>query len=461
MNTDNQLNFSLPPEKNKTGAGQKVIVLLLMILIGLAGLNLFMSKAPSVAKAPVVKSVSNLSAEQTKSLAVKLSQRNLYDQAALVWQEYIQQATIVDTERANALFQIGTLLEKAEQYDEAVAYFYRSELCEEVDDLKSLINSHLKTCFEKLGRFSALRYELMDRTSYKGKDDASGTVVAEIGPEKITEADLSSFVEKSIESQLAPMATFMTPEDLAGQKKRMLEQFKDKQAKQRFLQTYLTQEILYRQALEENLLDDTDVKKQLNELTQNVLAQQQISRQLASKINITQGDLQTYYNANKTQYLEAEKAYINHILVADEAKAKALLKKIQDGADLGSLAKTESLDEGTKENGGQISTPVTSGSYVPGIGENEALNQAIFGAVAPTVLEQPYETDKGWAVIGVTGKEPARQRSFDEVSQEIMRTLSTQKSQEVQQQYIQQMMDKFNVIIHTTHFQSDKAAVPE
>jgi len=312
-----------------------------------------------------------------------------------------------------------------------------------------------------LGRFSALRYEIMDRTSFKGRDDSSGKIVAEIGPEKWTEADLTSLIEQTIDSQLAPMRPFMTPDQLNSQKKKMLEQFKSPQSKQQLLSSYLAQEILYRQALEEKLLDTHAVKQQLNEVTRSLLAQALMNQQLASKIHITDSDLQTYYHANQTDYQEPEKAHIRHILVDSPERAAALIKTIKGGEDFSELAQAVSMDTQTKDKGGLIETDVTPGAYVPLIGSQQTLNDAIFAASPGTVLDQPFQTDKGWEVVKVDSRQPARQKSFDEVRQEVMQTLSTQKREEIQQDYIQQMMDKYNVVIHTSTFQPDNAATED
>ncbi len=454
MPSDSPLDFSLPAAPGPGSGGSKLIILLLLVLIALAAANLyFVGRGKSAAGETNPSGSARLKAEQTKALASKLAQRNLYDEAGGVWQEYLGQADLDPTERANALFQIGTLLEKAEQYDRAITHFYRSEMWAKVPELESLIDSHIKTCFEKLGRFSALRYELMDRTSYKGRDDSSGVVVAQIGPEQITEADLKGLIESRIESQLAPMASFMPPDQLAEQKKRMLEQFQDKQAQQQVLRSYLVQEILYRQALEEDLLADEHVKKQISELTQDILAQEQITRQLASKINITEGDLKTYYSANLTQYQEPRMAQISHIRVAAESAAQAAISRIKEGASFAQLATELSLDETGKKAGGRIEADVVPGDFVPGMGLVSELNQAIFAAQPPALLDRPYETEQGWEIVQVHSIQPERQLSFDEVSVQVRITLANQKRQEVQEQYIRDMMDKFNVVIHTAQFQ--------
>ena len=352
---EEKLDFSLPEKKTKSPVTGKIVIFLLLLLLVLGVLNLTQKPSPP----GTVPGTTNLhlSAEQTKKLAMKLAQRNLYRRAAKVWQDYLATAKLGDPDRAKSLFQVGTLLEKAGQLEEAIEYYYRSESVARLDELSGQINTHIKDCFEKLGKFSALRYELMDRTSLDDSARAGAKVVAEIGPEKITEADLDVIIENNIDNQLEPMAAFMTSDQLNEQKAKMLEQFGTSQAKNQFLQSWLAQEILYRQALKEGLTEEVQVKKLLDELARGVLSQEMMSRQLAAKIHVTEADLQTYYTANKDKYIEP----------ANE-------------------------EEGTSE----------------------------------------------------------RQKTFDEVRQQILSELLGQKRQDVQQVYIKQMMDEYNVIIHTS-----------
>ena len=352
---EEKLNFSLPENKSKSLIAGKFAFFLLLLLLVLVVLDLTRKLPPPGAAGNTT--VSQLSAEQTRQLALKLAQRNLYERAAKVWQEYLATTDLGKVERAKALFQVGTLLEKAGQLQEAIEYYYRSETVTKLDELAEQINTHIKDCFEKLGKFSALRYELMGRTSLDDSAQAGAKIVAEIGPEKITEADLDAIIESNIDNQLSPMAAFMTAEQLNEQKAKMLEQFRTSQAKSQLLQTWLAQEVLYRQALKDDLSNDAQVKKLLGDLTRSVLSQEMMSRELAANIHVTQNDVQTYYNANKDKYIEP----------ANE-------------------------EEGTSQ----------------------------------------------------------RQKTFDEVQQQVMSELLDQKRRDVQQQYIEQMMKQYNVIIHTS-----------
>lgn len=443
-----KLNFTLPEKKPQSSPTVALVILLLITLMVVACADLYLTVSPKKKSTPAA--VGDLSAQQTKDLAGKLSQRGLYDQAAAAWANYLTAARPADAERARIHFQIGDLLEKAGRYGDAIEQYYRSEAVAAVEDLRPQINAHVKECFERLGKFSALRYELMDRTSIDPSQSAGTKVVAEIGAEKITEAQLDALIEGSIEDQLAPMRAFMTPEQVNEQKKRALEQAHSPKAKQEFLQSWLAQEILYRQALDQQLDEKPEVKRLLHSLTREALSRQMLDEQLASKINLTDTDVQTYYTANKGKYVEPAGAGISHILVNDQEKAAELLKRIQGGADFAEVAKESSQDQATKDAGGKIADDVHPGSYVPGIGDSNDLNAAIFASEASKVLDRPFKTGKGWEIVRVNEKRPPRQKGFDEVRQQVMTELLRRKSEEVQRQYIREMMDKHKVIVHTS-----------
>lgn len=348
------LDFSLPEKKRKNSFVSGTVIILLLILIALGAANLLTRSGCQ--ELPVEKAASSLSPEQTKKLAARLADRNLYIRAAKVWQDYLFISKLPDAEHAKTLFQVGTLLEKAGSFAEAIEYYYRSEITAELSELEPQINTRIKDCFEKLGRFSALRYELMDRTSFEKSSSAGGEIVAEIGAEKITEADLDALIEAAIDNQLAPMMAFMTTEQLNEQKKKMLQQYKDPTAKGQFLQSWLMQEIMYRQALEDELTEEPKIKGFIDELTRGALSLQLRNKQLAGKVNITETDLQTYYQANKEKFIE------------------------------------------------------------------------------PADQQDPNSVE--------------RQKSLEEVRDRITSELVNRKSRDIQQEFINQLMDKYNVIVH-------------
>ncbi len=450
---EGKLDFSLPELSSKRSVRQTGLVILLLIAIALGATSVYLLLRQGSPQPAAVMVEPGLSLDQAKELATKLSERNLYHQAAAVWQEALRHSKPTDNERAKALFQVGLLLEKAEDYGPAVEYFYRSEMVAPLDELSHSISTHVQNCFERMGKFSALRYELMDRTEYHPSDaNKTAVVVAEIGPEKITETDLGGLIEQAIDNQLEHMASFLSPDQLKEQKQRMLDQLKTSQARQKFLTQWLGQELLYREALASKLDQKPEVKRLLDDNTRSLLAQQLMTDQLASKIHITDSDVNNYYAANQSKYMQPAQVHIRHIRVADEQKAKDVIARLNDGDDFVQLAKDMSQDDATKDKGGQIETAVTPGDYVPSMGENKAMNGAIFAVQAPAVLQHPFQTDKGWEIIKVDSKTSERQKSLDEVQQQVLQDLTQEKQQAVQQEFLQQMMDKYHAVIHTAAF---------
>ena len=79
-----------------------LLVLLGIVLTGLVAFNLYVTLS---GRCPVsAAATGGLSAEQTEELAKKLAQRNLYDQAAKVWKEYLAGEKLTETGRAKVLF---------------------------------------------------------------------------------------------------------------------------------------------------------------------------------------------------------------------------------------------------------------------------------------------------------------------------------------------------------------------
>ena len=294
-----KLDLSLPEKKIKKPASRCLANILLFLLIAAVVINIAMQFNRPNKVAQMQSGFGNV-----KELAMKLSARNLDERAAEVWQEYLLSGRLSNDEKARALYQVAVLYEKAGLYAEAIEYYYRSEMTAEIKELVRAINVHIKNCFERLGNFSALRYEMADRTSVDRATKAGTKIVAQIGAEKITQAEVDAKIEMMIENQLSAYSAFMSTEQLNAQKKQMLEQFQDGKAKQGFLQQWLAQELLYRQGLQDGLMDDRKMQSQLAEITRSILSQHVMDTEVAAKVNVTETDVKMYYETNKEKYTE-------------------------------------------------------------------------------------------------------------------------------------------------------------
>jgi len=235
---------------------------------------------------------------------------------------------------------------------------------------------------------------------------------------------------------------------LKTQKETMMAQLSNPQTRMQLVQSIVAQEALYREALARKLDEDIKVAKRMRQINRQFWAQQLLEKETAGKIHISESDMQTYYQANKAKYIIPAQAQISHIQLASEQDARKAKERLDNGEDFAKLADELSLDETTKGTGGEIATDIVPGGNIPGIGRPEQLEEKIFAAGPDMVLAEPVKGEKGWHIIKVRIAISQQQQSFEQVKDQIYKTLYSQKLQDFQQKLIEELMDKYDIVIH-------------
>jgi len=444
-----KFDFSIPKEeKNKIRSSKAVLLILIFILASVA-VNLVVT-INSRRENKSLNSKGVLSAEAQKQLALKLEKQGLNVSAAENWKEYLAVAKLNSKDAANICYRIGTLYQASSQYEEALSYYYRSESFLRIKGLETEIGRRVRDCLESAGKFSALNYELAQRVDMNTSSNAAGDqIVAEIGQQKITKAELDRKIEMQIENQIRQYAAYLSEEKQKQQKQAMLKQLSSSLQRNRFLNQFIAEELLYRKAKESKLMDDPNIRAILKSNERRILAQKVLEQEMADQIKITPGDLRTWYEAHKEEYVEPEQVKISHIMTADEKSAATILERLKKGEDFSKLAKELSIDKTTGEKGGKISGWQKKGGHIQGIGFSSEANDLIFSTEPGQIGEKYIKTDKGFHIIKVREREPERRKTFDEVKPEVARALRTQKEKEVQQRLISTLESRYNVVIHT------------
>lgn len=102
-----------------------------------------------------------------------------------------------------------------------------------------------------------------------------------------------------------------------------------------------------------------------------------------------------------------------HILVEKEDEAKALIAQIKGGAKFEDLAKKNSKDPGSAENGGDLDW-ANPGNYVP------EFSQAMTKLQKGQVTDTPVKSQFGFHIIKLEDVRTAQFPSFDEVKGQLM-----------------------------------------
>jgi foldase protein PrsA len=142
---------------------------------------------------------------------------------------------------------------------------------------------------------------------------------------------------------------------------------------------------------------------------------------VTGKLKVTDSEITTYYNANKTQYGTAASRDVRHILVNNKKLADSLESQLKNGGNFAALAKKYSKDPGSAKTGGKLT--ITKGQTVPQ-----------FDKVAFTLktneISAPVHTQYGWHIIqALTAVKPAKVTPLasvkTQISQQLLQTKRT------------------------------------
>lgn len=142
---------------------------------------------------------------------------------------------------------------------------------------------------------------------------------------------------------------------------------------------------------------------------------------LETGINITDEEMKTYFEENKSSFALGEQVKASHILVEDEATANQVKDKLAKGEDFAALAKEYSTDTGTKENGGDLGF-FTEGDMVAEF-EDAAFNLEI------NEISAPIKTEYGYHIIKVVEKKAAEEPKYEDHKTEIKQAILDEKLQ--------------------------------
>jgi peptidyl-prolyl cis-trans isomerase D len=157
---------------------------------------------------------------------------------------------------------------------------------------------------------------------------------------------------------------------------------------------------------------------------------------------VSQQEIQQYFNAHQAEYKVEEQARSRHILIqvpagadaktdaAAKAKAEGILKQIQGGANFADLAKKNSDDPGSKDSGGELPF-AKKGTMVP------EFEKALFGQKIGDT--QIIKSHYGYHIVQVEERQDAHSESINEVLPTIQATLIRQKAAAAEENFAHQL----------------------
>ncbi|MBM7605491.1 foldase protein PrsA [Metabacillus crassostreae] len=237
-------------------------------------------------------------------------------------------------------------------------------------------------------------------------------VVAKIGSESLTKDDLYTFfVEQNGEAAIDSLITKNIIEQEVKKEKVSVSQEEVDTEIEAVIASYGGEET-FNQTLATSGLTMEDVE---GDIKTNL----QIEALLKSRIEITDEELQTYFDENKDSFAKTKQVKASHILVEDEETAKEVKEKLDGGEDFAELAKEYSTDTGSAEAGGDVGF-FGAGSMVA------EFEEAAF-AMKVDELSEPVKSEYGYHLIKVTDIQEAEEATLENSKEEIKGILFDEK----------------------------------
>lgn len=245
----------------------------------------------------------------------------------------------------------------------------------------------------------------------------NNNLVAIVNGKEISKGDVAKFLN-DIGPQLAMQ--FQSPEGI-----------------KRVINEMVNQELFYLDAVKLNLENDEEFKKILEITKENLLKDYAITK-LISGVSATDEELQDYYNKNINSFNSQETVTASHILVESDENSKEILAELEEGLSFEDAAKKYSTCP-SKESGGAL------GEFTKGQMVKEFEDAAFSMKVGE--ISDPVKTQFGYHIIKLTGKNPAKTSSFNEVKEQVNDRVVKTKQQDLYLNKVKELMNVYDVEI--------------
>lgn len=205
------------------------------------------------------------------------------------------------------------------------------------------------------------------------------------------------------------------------------------------------------------------------EYRRNLIIDKLFNKEIASKVTISDADIQTYYNEHKAQFNVIEpQYYLAHIFVSGQPnppgadmpgkaqndaqardKIRTVYNRLESGEDFAALAAQFSEDQDTARSGGELGATPESQLKNTDAATREAIAKLKPGQFSDVIQIINPNTQKvlGYRIVKLVGKEAAGQRSLSDptVQQAIRNQIRNQREQFLRTAYDEELRDSAEI----------------
>jgi peptidyl-prolyl cis-trans isomerase C len=189
--------------------------------------------------------------------------------------------------------------------------------------------------------------------------------------------------------------------------------------RRKFLDDLITRELLLQEARKLGLDQSPIIRERLERYKEQLALDELMQAAVKVQVDIPKQELDSYYAAHSAELLAAEQIRAAHILVPTAAQARDLKRQLDDGADFAKLAQRFSIDQATRQKGGDL------GLYRRGAASSEV--DSVLLTLKPGMVSEPIESQAGFHLVKLISRDEGDQSNLYAARERLRQELYAEK----------------------------------
>jgi peptidyl-prolyl cis-trans isomerase C len=225
-----------------------------------------------------------------------------------------------------------------------------------------------------------------------------------------------------------------------------------------FLENYvITREVLYQEAKKKGLDKKKEILAKVEDFKRAMVIDALLEEELRRKDEVSDGEVQKYYQENQNQFTEPREVKIRHIVVNSEPLLKEVLTKLSQGESFEKLASTYNVDR-TREDGGNIGW-IKRGQLSAALAQYE---EGAFSLRKKGEISNVVKTPVEWYyILRLEDTRGTVVQPLDQVKEKIRFFLQTKKRQDVYLAYVKEAKSRAKIVINEKLWAEEEKKEPK
>ncbi len=169
--------------------------------------------------------------------------------------------------------------------------------------------------------------------------------------------------------------------------------------KRKFLEELITRELLMQEGRRQGLDHSDVIRDKTQRYKEQLILDELLKDKLQTKVELTQAELDAYYEKHAAELLDPLKVNISIMLLSNIYAAKDLETQVNRGGNFTKFTQRYSIDEKTKSKGGDL------GPYKKGLLPPEL--DAVVHTLKPGMVSGPIKTEQGYYLVMLSSLDEA------------------------------------------------------